>query len=69
MWKSTVLWEPFSSKVVLISYLLKGWGKEYQPEAGTGWELGVIYLKVHFFFRRESSLFCIEWWGGPGGEF
>ena len=40
-----------------------------RPEAGTGWELGIINLKVHFFPFGESSLFCIEWWGGPGGEF
>ena len=33
-------------------------------------KLGVINLNVHFFFfLRESSLFCLEWWGGPGGEF
>ena len=24
---------------------------------------------VHFFLRVTEYLFCIEWWGGPGGEF
>ena len=40
------------------------------PEAGNSLELRVIYLSVHFFFSLgESSLFYIDWWGGPGGEF
>ena len=43
-----------------------------QPEAGSGWELGVINLNVLFFFFPLDDrvlCFCIEWWGGPGGEF
>ena len=24
---------------------------------------------VHFFLRVKEYLFCIEWWGDPGGEF
>ena len=24
---------------------------------------------VHFFLWMREYLFCIEWWGGPGGKF
>ena len=70
MWKSTVLRGLFFSKVVWISYLLNVWARNSGdwPEAGTSWELVVINLNVHFFLWVRE-LFCIEWWGGPRGEF
>ena len=54
MWKSTVSRGLFFSKVVRSGYLLNSWGKEFWRSArgGTGWELGVINLNVHFFFLR-----------------
>ena len=53
MWKSTVLRGLFFSKVVRISYLLNGWGKEFWRSARgwTGWALDIINLNVHFFLR------------------
>ena len=53
MWKATVLRGLFFSKVVQISYLFKGWGKESRRSARgwTSWELGIINLNVHFFLR------------------
>ena len=40
-----------------------------QPEAGTGWELGVINLNVHFSLRVREFFVLHRMWGGPGGEF
>ena len=44
------------SKVVPVSYLLNGWGKEFWRSARgwTGWELVVISLNVHFFLRVKE---------------
>ena len=71
MWKATVLRGLFFSKVVQISYLFKGWGKESRRSA-RGWDqlgAGQNPPNVHFFLRVKEYLFCIEWWGDPGGEF
>ena len=51
--------------------VLNGWGKKLWRSA-RGWaglELGIINLMSIFLFGWESYLFCLEWWGGPGGEF
>ena len=57
MWEATVLGGLFFFKVVQSSYLLKGWGKEFWKSRGwTGWELGVINLKVHFFSSGDRVL-------------
>ena len=61
----------FFSKVVWISYLLNVWGKEFWRLA-RGWDqlgAGQNPPNVHFFLRVKEYLFCIEWWGDPGGEF
>ena len=62
MWKSTVLRGLFFSKVVRISYLLNGWGKEFWRLARgwTGWELGVINLKCPFFFLPVREFFVLH---------
>ena len=54
---------------VVISQMAGARNSGDWPEDGTSWELGIIKLRSIFFLGRESSLFCIEWWGGPGGAF
>ena len=45
---------------LVISYTAGARNSGDRPEAGTGWELGVINLNVHFFFLPVREFFVLH---------